>query len=180
MGQAQKSQFVEAMRADVARAPGVLFIDYTGLTVLKVNELRASLRAAKVRLVVVKNTLMSRVLDGQPYAAAQGCLKGTPTGVVLGFEDPVTPAKLVYEFAKTCDKVRVKGGIVDNGAITPVEAEALSKLPSQKELQGSIVALAKSPGGKLAGALKGPSGRIVGAIDALAERLGDGGAAEGA
>lgn len=176
MGQAEKSQFVEAMRQDVARSPGVLFIDYTGLKVLQANELRASLRAAKVRLVVVKNTLMSRVLEGQPYEAAKACLKGTPTGVVIGFEDPVTPAKLVYDFAKTCDKVRVKGGIVDNGAIGPAEAEALSKLPSQKELQGAVVALAKSPGSNLLGAVQGPAGRIVGAIDALAERL-DGGEA---
>ena len=174
MAQAKKHAFVDKMRSDVDRAAGVLFVDFTGMTVLQANALRAQLREVKVHYQVVKNTLMSRVLEGQPYEAAKDCLKGSHTGAVLGFEDPVTPAKVIYAFAKECDKIKVKGGIVDGAAIVPAAAEALSKLPSQRELQGEVVALAQGPGGKVAGALKAPSGKIVGAIDALVDRLGGG------
>ncbi|RYF32407.1 MAG: 50S ribosomal protein L10 [Cytophagaceae bacterium] len=119
---------------------------------------------------VVKNTLMARALEGLPFADAVKCLKGTPTGVVMGLEDPVTPAKLTYEFLKECDHLKVKGGVVDNRAIGAQEAEALSKMPSREELQGMIVGQAMSPGRNVAGQLKSQAGRILGAIEAFIEK----------
>jgi large subunit ribosomal protein L10 len=172
MSREDKEQFVQQMRQDVERAAGVLFLDYTGFTVAQAEVFRRKLREIpKVSYIVVKNTLMSRALEGTSFASAAKCLKGTPTGVVLGFEDPVTPAKITFEYLKECEQLKVKGGIVDKKAITPKEAEALSKLPSKAEMQGSIVALALSPGRKLAGQLKNPAGRIVGAIEALIKKL---------
>lgn len=166
-----KEQFVQQMRRDVDRAAGVIFLDYTGLTVLQADGLRRKLRDAQVSYTVVKNTLMTRVLAGTPYEGASKCLKGTPTGVVLGFEDPVSAARLTFEYMKDCDHLKVKGGIVDKKAISPKEAEILSKMPSKIEIQGSIVAQALSPGRNLAGQLKFAAGRVVGAIEALVERL---------
>lgn len=171
MSRDSKEQFVQEMRQDVERAAGVLFLDYTGLTVAQADGFRKKLRDAQVSYRVVKNTLMARVLEGTPFPAAAKCLKGTPTGVVLGYEDPAQAAKLTFEFLKECENIKVKGGVVDKKAITPQEVEALSKMPSKAEIQGSIVALALSPGRKLAGQLKTPAGRIVGAIEALVKKL---------
>lgn len=171
MALAKKQAFVAEMQAEVEKAAGVLFVDFFKLTVAQADALRSSLRAANVRYRVVKNTLMCRVLEGKPFESASKCLKGTPTGMVWSHEDPVTPAKLAYAFAKECDNFKVKGGVVDNQSITPAQAEALSQLPSKEELQGQIVTLAKSPGSKVAGQLKSPAGRIVGAVEALCERL---------
>jgi ribosomal protein L10 len=171
MARAIKDEFIARMQKDVSRAQGVTFVNFTGITVAQVDVLRRRLQAANSAYFVVKNTLMGRVLAGTPYAAASKCFKGTPTGVILGYEDPVTPAKLTFDFIKECDKIRVKGGVVDGQAVSPADVESLSKLPSRQELQGMILALAKSPGGKIVGALSGPSGRIVGAIDALCDRL---------
>jgi large subunit ribosomal protein L10 len=171
MALAPKKAFVADMQAEVDKAAGVLFVDFFKLTVAQANTLRASLRAGNVRYRVVKNTLMTRVLAGKPFESASQCLKGTPTGVVWSHEDPVTPAKLAYAFAKECNNFKVKGGIVDNQSISPAQAEALSELPSREELQGQIVTLAKSPGSKVAGQIKSPAGRIVGAVEALCEKL---------
>jgi large subunit ribosomal protein L10 len=175
MARAKKDEFIARMKDNVQRAQGVLFVDFTGITVQKVDVLRRRLQAAGSAYHVVKNTLMGRVLEGTPYAGASACFKGTPTGVVLGYEDPVTPAKLTYAFIKECDKVRVKGGVVDNQAISAAQAAALADMPSREELQGMVVALAKSPGARIAGAIKSPSGNIVGAIEALCDRLGEAG-----
>jgi large subunit ribosomal protein L10 len=164
-----KDAFISEMRRDVERAAGVLFVDYTGLTVGQADGLRRKLRDAQVAYKVVKNTLMTRVLEGTPFAAAAKCLKGTPTGVVIGFEDPVTPAKLTFEYLKDCEQLKVKGGIVEKRAISSKEAEALSKMPSREEMQAAIVALALGPGRMLAAQVKNPAGRIVGAIEALAK-----------
>lgn len=171
MALAQKEAFVAEMRQEIGKAAGVLFVDYFKLTVAQADALRSSLRESKVHYRVVKNTLMGRVLSGTSYEKATDHLKGTPTGVVWASEDPVTPAKLAYAFAKECPNFKVKGGIVDGQAISKTEAEALSKLPSKQELQGSIISLAKSPGANLASQLKNPAGRIVGAIEALSDRL---------
>ena len=171
MARAAKDTIIQGMRDDVERAAGVIFLDYTGLTVAQADKFRRKLEAAQIVYKVVKNTLMARAVSGTPYEPIKNCFKGTPTGVVLGFEDPVTPAKLTYEFLKECDQLKIKGGIVDGKAIGVPETEALSQLPSKEQLQGSIVALALSPGGKLQGLLKGPGGRIAGAIAALVKRL---------
>lgn len=171
MSREDKEAFVKEMRHEVERAAGVLFLDYTKLTVAQADGFRRKLRDAQVGYKVVKNTLMSRVLAGTPYEDAAKCLKGTPTGVVLGFEDPVSSAKLTFEYMQECENLKIKGGIVDKKAISPKEAEALSKMPSKVELQGQIIALAKSPGGKLLSQLKSPAGKIVGAVEALIKKL---------
>ena len=178
MALAPKQKFVADMQGELGRAAGVLFVDFFKLTVAQADAFRASLREQNVQYRVVKNTLMTRALEGKPYADAAKCLKGTPTGVVWAYDDPVTPAKLAYAFAKECNNFKVKGGVVDDQAIAPAQAEALSKLPSKEELQGGIVTLAKSPGANLASQLKNPAGRIVGAIEALCDRLDDKSAAE--
>jgi large subunit ribosomal protein L10 len=171
MARADKEKFIASMQGDLSRAMGVLFVDYTGLTVDEADKLRKKLRDADVAYKVVKNSLMRRALSATPFADAEKCLRGTPTGVVLGFEDPVTAAKLTYEFLKDCEHLKVKGGVVDNKAISVSEVEALSKLPSKEELQGAVVGLAMSPGRNLAGQLKHSSGKLVGAIEALVTKL---------
>ena len=166
-----KEQFVQQMRQDVERAAGVIFLDYTGLTVAQADGLRRKLREGQVTYRVVKNTLMKRVLAGTSMEGASKCLKGTPTGVVIGFEDPVSAAKITFDYMKECgDHLKVKGGIVDQKAISPTEAETLSKMPSKPEILGSVVALALSPGGKLVSQIKSQAGRIVGAIEALVKK----------
>ena len=167
-----KQAVVDALKQDVERAAGVLFVDFTGLTVAEANAFRGKLRASDVGYQVVKNTLMARVVAGTAYEDAVGFLKGTPTGVVMGFSDPVTAAKLTYEFAKDCEHIKVKGGIVEQKVVGREETENLAKMPSRRELQATVVSLALGPAGRLIGQIKGPAGRVVGAIDAKAESEG--------
>jgi large subunit ribosomal protein L10 len=175
-----KESLVEGLRSDFERSAGVLFLDFTGLTVGEADTFRRRLQreTSGTRYVVVKNTLIKRAMEGKPYAAVADKLPGSPTGVLFGFDEPVTGAKLLFDFLKECQHLKVKAGVVDGRAIRESDAEALSKMPSREELQASIVTLALSPGRKLAAQLKSPAGRVVGAIEALVARLGgDSGAA---
>ena len=99
MNRVQKEQFVEEMKTSLSEAAGALFLDYTGLTVNDTNKVRAKFREAGVTYVVVKNTLMARAMEGSTYADAANCLKGTPTGLVIGGEDPVSAAKTTFELS---------------------------------------------------------------------------------
>ena len=169
MDRTQKEEFVEEMKADLAKSVGVLFVDYTGLTVNDVNTVRAKFREAGVGYRVVKNTLVARAMEGTSYEDAAGCLKGSPTGLVLGYDDPVSAAKITFDLLKEFDVLKVKGGILDEKAIDLAQAEALSKMPSKAEIQAGIVGLAMSPASNLIALVKGPAGMIVGQIDKFIE-----------
>ena len=169
MLRAMKEEFVNQLSADVDRSAGILFVDFTGLTVAEADDFRNKLRASNVGYKVVKNTLLTRVLAGKEYSDAAEVLKGTPTGVVLGYEDPVAAAKATFDFINDCKHIKVKGGVLDGKVISVDEAEALSKMPSREEMIVGVVALALSPARNLLGQVKSPSEKIVGAIEKLVE-----------
>lgn len=166
-----KESFVNRMRDEVQGAAGVLFLDFTGLTVAEANRLRHRVREGGFQYEVVKNTLMRRAIAETTYEAASQWLKGTPTGVLIGHEDPVAAAKIAFEMLKETPNLKVKGGILDKAPINAQQAEDLSKMPSREELQAQVVQLALSPGRNVAAQIKNPAGRIVGAIDQLVEKL---------
>lgn len=172
----QKEALITSVSQSLDAAAGILFIDYTGMTVDEANAFRRKLQADGLQLRVIKNSLMSRALADKPYADISSVLKGSPTGVIFGFEDPVSTAKAAFDFAKDCPHLKVKGGVVDGQSVDAQGAEELSKMPSKVEVQGSIAMLAMSPGRNLAGQLKGPSGRVLGAIEALVKKLEEGAA----
>ena len=100
---------------------------------------------------------MARAMEGSTYEDAANCLKGTPTGLVIGGEDPVSAAKTTFDIVEEFENMKVKGGILDKKAIDAAQAEALSKMPSKTEIQAGIVGLAMSPASNLIGQFKGSS-----------------------
>ena len=173
MMRAQKEESVQALIEDVKRSHAVLFVDYTGLTVEEVTNLRKKFRTQDIGFRVVKNTLMKRAIAGTNYEGASKVLKGTPTGVVMGFKDPIATAKALFEALKDTEHLKVKGGIFDDKAITAKEAEALSKLPGREAILGGILGMIMGQAGKIIGQIKNPAGKIVGALDAKAKAEGD-------
>jgi large subunit ribosomal protein L10 len=152
---------------------GAIFLDFTGLTVAEANELRKKVRGegkGAITYRVLKNTLLKRAMSGTTFEDAGKFLKGTPTGVMIGV-DPVATAKLTFEFLKTTEHLKIKGGVVEAKPINSRETEALSKMPGRLELLGQIIAKAQAPGRNLVSQIKSPGSRIAGAIKALAEKL---------
>jgi large subunit ribosomal protein L10 len=171
LARSDKDVVVDELSKSFDKAVGVMFLDFTGMTVSEANSFRRRLQKDDIQYRVVKNTLVQRALMGRPCEDAGKCLKGSPTGVVIGFEDPVQSARVVFDFIKECKHLRVKGGIVENRSISSSEADTLSKMPSRGQIQAGIVGLAMSPGRKLASQIKSPAGRIVGAIAAFVKKL---------
>ena len=165
----QKEAFVREMQDDLAKAAGVVFLDYTGLTVAEVESFRRKSREANLKYRVVKNTLMGRALAGTPAESAKKMLKGTPTGVLFGFQDPVVTAKVATEFAKTTQHLKVKGGILENKAISRTETETLAQMPSRVEILGQVMGMTMGTGQRLLAQIKSPAGRLVGVLDKIAE-----------
>lgn len=152
----QKKRIAEDLERHLREAGIIYLTDFTGLDVAAMTEFRDRLSERGLRYRVVKNTLMRRALEGLDLPDIEEHLRG-PTGLVLGDDDPVVPAKAVREFAKEHDeRPVVKVGIVERRTVTQEEIGALAELPPRDRLLGSI-----------AGSLTAGVAGIAGALDAL-------------
>lgn len=138
MNRDEKAKLVEDLHDRFAKAQVVVLTDYKGLDVQSINMLRRKLREANVEYCVVKNTLIRRAADGTDAALIGDFCKG-PTALALSFDDPVAPAKVLCEFAKTNDKLEIRVGVM-NGKIVDLDGiKALSLLPSREVLLAQVL-----------------------------------------
>ena len=170
MSRAEKEKVVSELSESLKNSAGTLFVDYTGIDVNTINDIRSQFRAAGVRYQAVKNSLMSRALDLANLDSEAASLKGSPTAVIFGDQDPVNAAKLTALLSKTHKQLKFKGGVLESEIMTAEQAFALSKMPTRDELLCQIIAKALNPGQLLVGQIKGPAGKIVGAVDKLIEK----------
>lgn len=158
----EKKEVTEELSRLLDEAETVYLTDFSGLDVGSMTELRARLREEGVGYRVAKNTLMERALNQVgDFPDLAEHLEG-PTGLVLGGEDPVTPAKVVKDFAKEHeDRPTVKVGVVDRRTLTPDEVADLADLPTREEMLSSIM-----------GSLSAPVSGIVGVLEGLLRDIG--------
>lgn len=168
MDRAQKESFLEDLRERVDRAPVLYLTDFTGLDVKAMTQLRRSLKTSGAEYLVVKNRLAKRVfteLEDLPDITES--LEG-PTGLVFGYEDAVTVAKALSDFAKDHEeRPAFKLGIMDQQILEPEQIEKLAKLPPKEQLMAQLAGAFEAPLSGLATALEGKIGEMVGLLDAL-------------
>ncbi len=134
----QKKEWVERLAKDLAEAQIAILIDYKGLDVLKMNDLRSQLRGEGIHAEVVKNTLMRRASEGTDAALMEELFKG-PNAIVLSKDDPVAPAKILVNFARDNKKLEIKAGSFAGKLLDFEELKQLAKMPSIEELLGTVV-----------------------------------------
>ena len=128
-----KSEIVSQIKDKLSRAKSVVIVDYRGLTVSEVTELRNNMRAAGVEYKVLKNTMMSRACEELGITGVEEHLSG-PRAFCFGYDDPVSAPKIMKEFAEKVNKTEIKGGIMDNAAIDNKVVEKLASTPSKEVL----------------------------------------------
>lgn len=141
----QKEATLGALTDKLKAMKAVVFTSFSGLSVKDTGDLRNQLRAQEIEMMVAKKTLMRRALkdaDLDPDMIDQ--VEGS-VAMVFGYEDEVTPAKLLSAYAKGHDQVKLVGGIADGKFLNAAEVMALSKVPSRHELLAKTVWTLKSP-----------------------------------
>ncbi len=160
----EKATVVAEVSAQAARSQTLALAEYRGLTVENLNKLRVDARSKGVYLHVLKNTLARRAVAGTPFEVASESMVGP---LIYGFsEDAVAAAKVVADFAKTNDKLVIKGGAYAGKALNADGVKALASIPSREVLIAQV-----------AGLLKSPIQRMAGVLAAVAEKRGGGAAA---
>jgi large subunit ribosomal protein L10 len=169
----EKQTEIDALHQKVARANAMLAMDYRGMTVTEVNDLRGKLReagAGTLEYRVAKNTLLKRALTGTPLEPFGGLCSG-PTAIGIAYEEPAALAKVLVEYAKSNEKLRIRGGVVDGEVIDLKGVEALSKLPGKHELRGMLAGTLQAPLRNLAGTMYALLGHLRNALEQREKQL---------
>ena len=121
-----------------------VLVDYRGLKVPEVTELRRQIRGARGHYKVVKNTLAKRALAGTAFESLSEHFVGT-TAVAYAGDDPVALAKVLTTFAKATPALQIKAAVVQGRAIKPAEVSDLATLPGKPELYAKLLFLLQAP-----------------------------------
>ena len=141
---ADKEVELQALETAFKGSDSAILVDYKGLNVPQVTELRRQLRSAKASYKVVKNTLARRALKGTAFESLTEYLKGT-TAIAYTRTDPVALAKTLTAFIKTAPMLSVKAAVVQGRAIKPAEVKELAALPGKPELYARLLYVLQAP-----------------------------------
>ena len=121
-----------------------ILVDYKGMNVPQVTELRRQLRSAKASYKVVKNTIARRALKGTAFEVLEKFFEGT-TAVAYTSTDPVALAKTLTTFGKTAPTLTIKAAVVQGRAVRPAEVAELAALPGKPELYARLLGTLQAP-----------------------------------
>ncbi|MGN7477649.1 50S ribosomal protein L10 [Solibacillus silvestris] len=135
---------VQEIADKFSAAASVVVVDYRGLTVAQVTELRKQLREAGVEFKVYKNTLSRRAAETAGLEGINEFLTG-PNAIAFSNEDVVAPAKIINEFAKKNEALEIKAGIIEGTVASVEDVKALAELPSREGLLSMLLSVLQAP-----------------------------------
>jgi large subunit ribosomal protein L10 len=144
MNREQKAAAIQEIATEIEESQAVFAVDYRGISVPQVAELRAKLRDADTRFRVVKNTLTERAADQAGAEPLKALLEG-PTALAFVRGDAAAAAKAIADYGRATDLLPFKGGIMEGSTLDPDQIRAISRLPSRQVLYGQLVGVVASP-----------------------------------
>jgi large subunit ribosomal protein L10 len=165
MNRDQKATAIAEIAAQIQASEAVFAVDYRGISVPQVAELRAKLREADATFKVVKNSLTERAADEVGAETLKALLEG-PTALTFVRGDIATAAKAVADYGRATQLLPFKGGLMDGAALDPEQIRSLSRLPSREVLYGQLVGIVASP---ISGLVRSLSALIGGLASALGQ-----------
>jgi large subunit ribosomal protein L10 len=141
---AEKEAERQQLESTFKGSESAILVDYKGLNVPQVTELRRQLRTAKAGYRVVKNTIARRALKGTSLEVLEKYFEGT-TAVAYTATDPVALARTLTTFVKTAPKLTIKAAVVQGRAIKPAEVTELATMPARPELLSKLLFVLQAP-----------------------------------
>lgn len=165
----QKKQVVQEIKEKLEKSESVVLMDYQGLNVADVTDLRKQCRENNVEYKVYKNTMLRFALHEFGVEGLDEYLEGT-NAVAFAYEDPSSAAKVAYKFAKGNDKLEIKVGLVSKDIFDVNQLKQLSKLPSKEVLIAQVLGGLNGPIQGFANVLNGTMKGLVVALNQIAEQ----------
>jgi len=161
---------VEQLKENLSTAQGVIVMEYKGITVRSLHELRKALRNADSSLRVVKNTLLKIACKDTPNESLEELLGG-PIAVALTDGDPAAMAKEVVNFAKGEPLLVLRGGILSGKVLATEGVKDLATLPSIDEMRAKALSVFNAPAQQFMGLLQAAPRNLLGVLNARADKM---------
>ena len=158
MPNADNKAQLEEIKSHLENAGAVWCVDYRGLSVKEIQQLRRDIRANDAQMFVFKNTLVHIALQELDMPSMDEILSG-PSAFIFTGEDPVASAKAIKNFAKSNELLEIKGGLMDGAFQDATAVQAIADLPSREELIA-----------KLLGTISNPMAKTVRTLNAVLEK----------
>lgn len=140
----QKQQLVQEIADKFRNSQSTLLVDYRGLDVAEVTELRKQLREADVDFKVYKNSMARRAVEAVELGELSETLVG-PTAIAFSSEDVVAPAKIINNFAKDHESLEIKGGVIEGNIATIEQIKELAVLPNYDGMVSMLLSVLQAP-----------------------------------
>lgn len=164
----EKIDIVANIQEKFERAKGIYFTDYLGLNVDDINELRRHFRDKDVEFTVVKNTLARLSAEKAGIEGLDEVFKG-PTAIAFGYDDPISPARILSNFKESHDLPELKVFIIEDRVMDKTSFAKIAQLPSREELFARLLAGLSSPMTNVVSTIRGPFMKLVNALDKVSE-----------
>jgi len=165
----EKETIVEDLHEKFSRSETVIMTQFSGLDVNDADELRKKLREAGAELKVSKNTLFKRALHGTQAEVLSDWFSG-PNAVAFAYGDPVSMAKVIVEFAKKREVLKIQSGVLDGKLIDVAQIHALSELPSREVLLAKLLSVFVAVPTSFVRALSGIPQKLLYALKAIEDQ----------
>ena len=162
----QKEELVSSYQEGLAKAPHVFLMDYAGISVPEVTDLRNRLRETGSSYAVIKNRLARLAIKGEALEALEDAFQG-PVAAAYSDEDAVALAKALTEFAKEVPALELKAGLVEGQRVDAEQIQEIASLPSREALLAKLVYLMQSPVVRFARSLADIQRQFVSVVDQI-------------
>jgi large subunit ribosomal protein L10 len=165
----RKKQVVAEIQDKLDRAKSTVLVDYIGLTVEEVTELRNQFRAQDVEFKVYKNAMIGRAADNLKIEGVNGKIPG-PTALALSYDDPTAGPKVITDFIKKVKKTEVKMGILGTENMSVEQVKALADVPNKETSLAMMMSVMNGPVRNFASVLNAIPRSLVIALNAVREQ----------
>ncbi|WP_068677185.1 50S ribosomal protein L10 [Oceanobacillus sp. Castelsardo] len=140
----QKKQLVEEITDKFRNSQTTVVVDYRGLDVSELTELRKNLREAGIEFKVYKNTMTRRAAEAAELSGLNETLVG-PTALAFSNDDAVAPARILKEFSKDHEALEIKGGVIEGNIATLDQIKELADLPNYEGMVSMLLSVLQAP-----------------------------------
>lgn len=165
----EKEVAVKDLTDKVEKAKSMVFVNFKGLKVKEVEELRKTCRAENVEYLVAKKTLMKLAFDKAGISGGNPRELDSSVATVFGYDDEVAPARIIQTFAKDHEALQTIGGVLEKNFVDQAKVIELSRLPSRDELLAKVVGSINAPISGFVNVLAGNLRGLVGVLNAIKE-----------
>lgn len=169
MQKSEKEQVIKELNDKFVRVKSAIVAEFRKVDVETVTKLRKKLRDGGVEYRVLKNTLARRAAKGTSIEQVSDDFVG-PVAMALSYDDVVAPAKIMSEFIKDMESIKVKSGVVEGKKVGPDGVKALAKMPGLPELRAKILGVINQPASKLVRTIAEPGSQLARIIKARSEQ----------